>query len=346
MKRKSASGDSRVVYVVGAGLSAGLKFPTIHDLLPEMWDRLVRRGLSVGLTKVIRFHHPEFNPSLRKTFPDIEQLLSEMQANAQLFESSRPATGNFTSDDLEELRKTLLLELAAWFHELQASALRRPPKWLKKLVAKIREEQAQVISFNWDLVLDEQLFGDRLSKSSYAFGKSSDGPRLIKPHGSLNWFEKETGRHLKEEARFGLTDPGPKQIIAFKFYRSPKSTRRVYMPLIVPPVLAKEFRGDIFRHLWQETVAALSTAAEVRFLGYSLAEADVHARFILRCGFHNQESGALQIDGSRADPTGRAKVTIIDPGTDGPMRITKAVGWECEHRKETIADWIRSMTKH
>jgi NAD-dependent SIR2 family protein deacetylase len=40
MKLTSASSNNRVVYVVGAGLSAGLNFPTIHDLLPKMWDRL------------------------------------------------------------------------------------------------------------------------------------------------------------------------------------------------------------------------------------------------------------------------------------------------------------------
>jgi hypothetical protein len=58
--------------------------------------------------------------------------------------------------------------------------------------------------FNWDLVLDELLFGDELKKLDYACGNRRKGPRLIKPHGSLNWYEHESGHHLKEEKRFEL----------------------------------------------------------------------------------------------------------------------------------------------
>jgi hypothetical protein len=102
----------------------------------------------------------------------------------------------------------------------------------------------------------------------------------------------------------------------------------------------KQFRGALFKHLWQETVSVLSTASEVRFLGYSLPVADFRARFILRCGFHNQEYGELQEDGSRAPPTGRAKVTIVDPEAAGPKRIKDAVGWNCDWRKGTIEEWV------
>src|SRR3954464_10447784 len=90
----------KVVYIVGAGLSAGLGFPTIARLLEEIWSRLESAGKADSLAEIIRFHHPFFNPSLSGTFVNVEELLSEMRANEQLFESSRPATGNFTTDEL------------------------------------------------------------------------------------------------------------------------------------------------------------------------------------------------------------------------------------------------------
>jgi hypothetical protein len=37
------------------------------------------------------------------------------------------------------------------------------------------------------------------AKRHYGFGRRSAGPRLIKPHGSLNWHTQPTGRHLKRE---------------------------------------------------------------------------------------------------------------------------------------------------
>lgn len=336
-----------IVYVVGAGLSAGLGFPTIGNLLPHMWTRLKSAGLTDDLTKIISFHHPAFNPSLEDSYPNIEQLLSEMQANEQLFDASRPATGQFTSDHLLSIRQKFLLELAAWFHELKRTALKKKPQWLSDLIIQMKKENAQIISFNWDLVLDELLFGDELNEVCYGFGAHKGKVRLIKPHGSLNWYEHRTGQHLKAEKKFQLTGKLNSSVWAFRFYRAPASKHRTYMPLIVPPVYTKQFKGDAFRRLWQETVAIVSTASEVRFLGYSMAPADFHARFILRCGFHNQEAGAIAKDGTREQATGRALVTIVDPCKDGSVakRISDLVGWHCEVHTQTIEEWIESNPK-
>lgn len=328
------------VYVVGAGLSAGLDFPTIANLLFKIWPRLEKENLSDDLADVIRFHHPNFNAAISETFPNIESLLSEMQANSQLFNSSRPATGRFTSSDLDRRQEGLLLELATWFHEIQAAALKRPPKWLKELVRRIKEDEAYVVSFNWDLVLDQMLFEEELSPNCYGLGVTKSGPQLIKPHGSLNWYQQASGKLLSGDKTFALYGEGKARMYAFKPFRAPRSARRRYMPFIVPPVYSKHFEDDISQHLWRKTVDVLSTASEVTFLGYSLPEADFHARFILRCGFHSQEYGELQADGERARPTGRARVVIVDPSISAGKRVASAVGWSCTHYNGTIEAWL------
>lgn len=331
------------VYVIGAGFSAGLGFPTINNLLQRLWPSIKDAGLADDLAAVIRFHHPSFNASCLDTFPDIETLLSEMRANEQLFDSSRPATGNFTAGELTARRQALLLQIADQFHGMQAKSLAPAPHWLEALVSRMKAENAQIISFNWDLVLDQLLFGNNLSKSSYGFGKRSRGVRLIKPHGSLNWYEYNTGRHLKKDRKFKLFGDGDTKVYAFKPYRAPTSSRRSYMPLIIPPVFSKSFEFDIFKTLWQETVAILSTAASVNFLGYSLSNADFHARFILRCGFHNQVEGALRSGGGRRSPTGRAAVTIVDMNSEVGPRIEAAVGWPCIFHHGKIEDWVSTL---
>lgn len=331
------------VYVVGAGLSVGLGFPTIKSLLPKLWPRLEAAGLANDLADVIRFHHPSFHPAREDSYPDIEQLLSEMQANAQLFDSSRPATGNFTKDDLEERRRALLLEIAAWFHDLKADCFKAPPVWLRRLVAQMNSERAKIVSFNWDLVLDEMLFGSDLDRGSYGFDLRLKGPMLIKPHGSLNWYEQASGHRLKESKKFQLVGTGTRKVFAFRPYRAPKpkSPDRQYMPLIVPPVFGKQFDGPLFKRLWQNTVSILSTASEVVFLGYSLPDADFHARFILRCGFFNQEHGELLAGAtSRTPATGRSKVIIVDPSAQSSERVRSAVGWNCEVHNVTAQTWV------
>ena len=168
----------RIVYVVGAGLSAGLSFPMIGNLLPLLWKRLVDAGLADRIAEVIRFHHPYFNPALPSSYPTIEELLSEMKANEELFASTRPAVGRFTSMELTDRRAALLQEIASWFHELKRDALRRRPAWLTTLADTMKAEQATIISFNWDLVLDQLHFGRSLSKASYGFDRRARGPYL------------------------------------------------------------------------------------------------------------------------------------------------------------------------
>lgn len=331
----------KVVYVVGAGLSAGIGFPTIGNLLPELWGRLEEVGIDIEIADVIRFHHPDFNADRLETYPTIEQLLSEMKANAELFYSTRPAAGNFSSEQLEDRRANLLQEMAIWFHDLKKAALKPKPKWLRRLVTAMREEEASIISFNWDLVLDEMLFGSSLDKGSYGLDRRRKGPRLIKPHGSLNWYRRSAAGPIESEKKFSLGGSGDAEVFGFRPLRAVQSSKgRQYMPLIVPPVYAKQFEGPLFQKLWQETVRALSTASEVRFLGFSLAEADFHARFVLRCGFYNQEHGALRSDGHRDTATGRAKVVVVDRSSTPLPRIRGAVGWECEFHQKDISDWV------
>lgn len=330
-----------VVYVIGAGFSAGLGFPTIKSLLKDIWGRLETKDAD-RLADIIRFHHPDFNPAVDATFPNIEQLLSEMKANEDLFSASRPVTGHFTVGTLNSRRKKLLLAIADWFHDIQQDALSSTPAWLSAVAAQMRSENAQIISFNWDLILDDLLFGDSLSASSYGLSKPTSGPRLLKPHGSLNWYEQATGRHLKADKTFPLFGTGDDAVLAFKPYRAPKSSRRRYMPLIVPPVLNKDFTDPLFQPLWREAVAVLSTAAEVKFLGFSLADADFHARFILRCGFHNQTDGELLAGGKRSRPTGRAHVAVVDPFAPSRANIQRVVGWTIDEHDMTVADWVGS----
>ncbi|MFJ1340645.1 hypothetical protein ACIKP7_21205, partial [Pseudomonas caricapapayae] len=95
----------KTVYIVGAGLSAGIGFPTINNLLSRIWP-ILPDNHKADLTEVIRFHNPDFTPRALASFPNIEELLSLMQANEQLFYSSRTAIGNFTPEKLTDIRKT------------------------------------------------------------------------------------------------------------------------------------------------------------------------------------------------------------------------------------------------
>ena len=122
-------------YVIGAGFSAGLGYPQLRDLLTGLWGRL-EEPLRDDLEKIVRFHHPNFRPNDPSSFPNIEQLMTEMYVNDELFHASRQYEGNFTKQKLQDTLRDLLLAIAAWFHELSigVNPTKAPPGAVAELV--------------------------------------------------------------------------------------------------------------------------------------------------------------------------------------------------------------------
>lgn len=333
------------VYVVGAGFSAGLGYPLTSDLLFRLWSKLggtFRRNL----TRVIKFHHTGFDEERFTTFPNVEELLSEMLVNEKLFMASRQYEGNFTLAELNDLQRELLLRIFDWFHELSDGIDWNPAsdEWLHKFSGRVYQEKAALISLNWDLVLDRLLFCDNLGKDSYRLG-AGGSPVLLKPHGSLNWFEHDQGRHIKDDKLVEIFSlDGKDQVYAFRHYRAPISkNERTYTPLIVPPVHLKEFGRPIFTALWQESVSVLSTAKKVVFLGYSMPANDLHVKFIMRCGFHNQVEGVPTRGRKRTRATGPAEVVIVNPDQSAARRIAAVIGagHNCQWFSSPVSDWVK-----
>ena len=321
---------TRCVYVIGAGFSAGLGYPLTDNLLKGVWDRIDNSQHMGTLEQVIRFHNPEFDASMSCTFPNIEQFLSQLIVNEELFDPSRQYDGKLKRKDFVNLRHNVLLGISDWFHELSKKASPSKPSvsWLSAFRDLVIRENAGIISFNWDLILDELLFGQRLDKHCYGFTRDLDiGPVLLKPHGSLNWYDGNQGRFITDEKKTVLFRNGKTRVYAFREFRAPVSKRdRVYTPLMVPPVYFKNFKNPIFRRVWWNCTKLLSTAKKITFIGYSVPEADVHARFIMRCGFHNQVEGELLPEHGRCKPTGIAKVVIINPEEKAAARIRSIAG--------------------
>ena len=332
------------VYIIGAGFSAGLGYPVTEKLLFKTWQRLSEsEKRKVG--KVIRFHYPFFNPKKKETYPDIEKLLTVIKVNEDLFDASRPVTGNFKKEELENVREILLYEITSWFHEIYKKS--KNIKWLKKFINRINSENAGIISFNWDLVLEHLLFDENSLSHGYGLRgnlkKNNDAPVLLKPHGSLNWYEESQVNKVKNSKKIIVYKGGGNNIEAFLFPRKIISKSNIrYLPLIIPPTYMKEFHRPIFKKLWRHATDLLSTAKNIYILGYSLPEDDLHAEFILRCGFHNQKEGRLKSNGERGVSTGLANVYIVNPDKKVKIRFDKVTGTGIKNKfiNKKVEDWL------
>lgn len=322
--------QAQCVYVIGAGFSAGLGFPLVSDLLVRLWRERGNEDLIKQLKPIIQFHHPGFDERRLTSFPNIEQLLSEIQVNDELFYWSRENVGNFRKCDLRSARKGLLMEISRWFHEISNCVMPvlSQNHWLNLFRKKVNSENAAIISFNWDLIIDELLFGNEINGSSYGFENGNDsGPVLLKPHGSLNWFEGELDESQSSvNCTMIFSAENSDGVYAFRDFREPKSAAgRIYTPLIVPPVYLKHFENKAFKMVWRKCTRMLSRAKKIIFLGYSLPAADIHARFILRCGFYNQLHGEIASGNGRKDPTGPADVIVVNPDIAATRRVESVV---------------------
>jgi hypothetical protein len=296
------------------------------------------------LCKVIKFHHPAFNPKRKTTFPDIEQLLTEIAVNLELFDVSRPIAGSFTKEKLTDLREDLLSAIARWFHELYENAHQR--RWLSEVIKRFQSENTAIISFNWHILLDQLLFENGVDSHSYGLATDlGDRPVLLKPHGSLNWYEATEILKVGSDKRITIfpSKENTERIEAFLYPRGIKSkSGRRYTPLIVPPTYLKDFSRPLFRRLWNRCTDVLSTPKKLILLGYSLPPADLQAQFILRCGFHNQLEGRPNEEGGRYPPTGLAEVIIVNPDQEAARRIEAIAGPNnsCRWIPKRIEDWL------
>ena len=320
----------RRVYVVGAGFSAALGYPVTGNLLTRLWDRIDDPQFQRQLKSVIEFHNPRFDCREPDSFPNVEELLSQMDVNEKLFKASRQYEGNFRKGDLERLQRAVLLKISDWFHDLSQHARLSEPSvpWLVTLRDHVWRNSVGIISFNWGLVLEELLFGETLDQECYGFPMEPfERPTLIKPHGSLNWFKDDCGQYIADDKRFLLSGTGRNAVHAFRNFRAPQtSVGREYTPLVVPPVYLKNFDQPVFRTLWRNCTRLLSTAERVVFLGYSMPVADYHAQFIMRCGFQNQVDGELVKDGRRKAATGPAEVVVVNPDPTVAERVASVAG--------------------
>lgn len=331
---------SEDVYIIGAGFSVGLGYPLLRNLLEYVWSDIPSDDKTT-ITNVIKFHNPNFEPNHPFTFPDIESLLTQFEANIELFDHTRRVEGNFQKSQLINARDILLIEMAKKFHSTNKNISMKKYPWLKVFREKILSDKSTIISFNYDLVIEKILFKEGLGPTNYGFPFEPKETQILKPHGSLNWFKQNdsTGR-LKKDRRQILLDKD--DVAMFNYARHPKSKiGRRYTPHLIPPTFTKKFNGEVYKTTLQNSVATLSKARNVYFLGCSLPKSDFHSQFMIRCGLHNQIEGEILKNGKRKKPIGAANIIVVNPDKSAAKNTTHLISNQHKFvwKKMTVAEW-------
>lgn len=185
-----------------------------------------------------------------------------------------------------------------------------PPDWLRMLVARWHEDEASVITFNYDTLVEaaftetvrvysspdnedpnyvspSQIFRAPLTPIGARAGAVLVAPtistfRLLKLHGSRTWLY--SGRDsFFGEAIYDAT--------LFRNWASNDTYERPWLladkvPLVVPPTSGKTgfFNNETVRLQWRLAYQALQEADRIFIVGYSLPPTDLLTRFLLQAG--------------------------------------------------------------
>jgi hypothetical protein len=270
------------VFILGAGFSRAVseRMPLLAEL-PALLQSRVWNGATW--------------PARLYQLGDLEQLLTYL-GQEQPWLSQAENLGNRA----EFLR--LSAQLSRIVAEQQNDAYTRGDglEWFVQLVDRWDADRTPVISFNYDTLVEKvyfaqggdsrgmrhptQLYGGDMQsldpQNDIGVDRSRESFRLLKLHGSLNWYYSGAPSYFGEPilyAPLGLSWSKLDDIDRWE------KLGRGKVPLVVPPTADKSpfFANELVRSQWQQAAFELKFASRIFVLGYSLPETDLLTRFML-----------------------------------------------------------------
>jgi hypothetical protein len=195
--------------------------------------------------------------------------------------------------------------IAVLLLEAEVAAISPPaPAWLYEFVSALHEEQATVITLNYDTLVETAVAShslwDPITRGRVLArdvlrdlpplpntGMRLAGPlavtfKLIKLHGSLDWWAVPgdlSGATLNREESHSVFEKPSGISVEGRQQQLPGRER-----FIIPPLSTKSsyYRNPLTRELWQQANEALRTADRISIVGYSLPVADAVMANMLR----------------------------------------------------------------
>ena len=320
---------SKTVYILGAGASyshSNKEFPLINDIF-----KVAKKLLVTSLITDINTLNPnygcvedyignKFNKSIFniKQKLNIEDILTNLEIDIE----------KTKSNDLQIIRDRIITIILVTFILLNSKSVYYKRNGEYFLFFDRLKDDDTIITYNWDLLLDNILDRERIISNIKNIGQVEDGilkkqylrmlmdlsayrdlscdrtsapyeqynskGYYLKLHGSIDWLycpNEDCGLYSKV---FPVKDVSGEYLIAD--YKCHECSSRM-KHLIIPPILNKNYSSFPFvKKLWNIALEELQSADELVIWGYRLPPTDFYNRWLFR-----QKSDKLK------------KVSIINP---------------------------------
>ncbi len=355
------SGKS-VVYILGAGASKAVipDAPLMTQLLTEALQVLEGPDYSGGLwgervdrMKQFIHHFYQLNPG---TLPNLEDILTQLD---DAISEGRPLSREYNVLFLRTLREDLVFAICEVLR-IKLGFGNEPGRELMQRFIQGLGPNDSILSLNYDIIVDNSLsmpmpflpaklvdygLAVRYAREKYNMPSAynlSERPQqnlspLYKLHGSLNWLYCPSCQQLDvtigEKGVHYIYEEGSD-------FACPDCQGR-YDPLIITPTLLKTYDNILLREVWRRAEDKVSKADEVVFIGYSLPDADVLLRCMLKRALFRNRNRQHDVQGR----TSTCKISVVGnspPNSETHKRYVKQFG-DVEYHADGFQGYIEQL---
>jgi hypothetical protein len=293
----------RRVFILGAGASASCGIAVARQILRKAVERLAKHNSDDAdkVLALISYIYPGFNEEL-SNYPNIEDFLNLVEMAKEFHTEAYIESKKWSQEKLQEVTDITMRGITEYIWDFMAEEGRRGV--LSNFVKQLVRKGDVIISFNWDFAIDLVL--ETLDMGPvYSYRSSPKSVVLLKPHGSIDWFEKgklAKDKKLINEMRHRA--PGVFYYPYFRLARNPDLLKHL-LPFIVPPLSIKKFRGFLQR-VWRDVYHSVAAAKGLYIIGYSMPREDQFARLVIGRAIERNNS-------TRKNGQGPLSVTVVNP---------------------------------
>lgn len=337
--KHSVKGRPVRVFIIGAGVSASCGIATSNRILRDSMKFLAKADSKrvAEIHKLLSYLYPSFDSHLRN-YPNIEDFLNLLEMAKRFNTEEFIASIRWSTKRLDEVLRSTLKATTDYIWDRMGDGSEQ--QLIREFARYSLREGDAIITFNWDLTFERALEDSSRDGFLYTYSKKGRGKNfsLLKPHGSIDWFEKDALRGLACEKVARDLGNGLCYYPRFSLAKNPEL--RDVAPVIVPPLTAKDFRPEYIKRTWRFVFRALSDAAELHIIGYSLPREDQFARFVIRRAIRNNIAKARK----RGRQSVKVRVVNPDPMVEGT--VSRLVGREVgsfDFRQAYFEDYVESL---
>jgi hypothetical protein len=328
------------LFVLGAGATRGCSFvnenkePCVPPLDADFFTQLQRvrnpkhqKLIDNVMADVVDLFGSNFSVTLETVFTTLEHTTRMLKTTGD--------NRAFNRVELEERQDRLRQAIAAVLEESLTlttsgeNSSRQPNSCSlhQELVRKALKNKDDIISFNYDCVIDDALKKSGAKKWNARYGYGFElGPRGKKLKGDAFWNPDDPANEGNTTHLYKLHGSLHFQVKGkyrdeIKLKQRPYTAQKGNLQFdIIPPEWNKDYDRGIFARLWKRAATAIKQAEHIVMIGYSLPATDLHSNALFRTCMVSGRLKSLTIVNPDKDARGRIR-SVLQRGISSKSRV-------------------------